>query len=929
MMLSDGRLISSLRIAECKAVLEAAPFSVALPSGRTLVADLRGHIEKCRAAEVAGSAQPISPWLIAGGAGGAGGGHPPQPPQPPAPPLLDAQLAPGGASAPDAAAALISPSAGSMYIEASSLNALGAPFPYVASDPLVVVPPQHWIYHALREQDSLWADGIVPVTGTPGRIKISALAVLLTSACYLAQDATDLPLGSTIQLVELNRISDLLGPVLMGTILPSNDFQIIETFANAVKLLAAPSITLSASSFQLRECCPVGSIEVTGICTLVRSGTWMSDPFPLHRFNVLNCITGCPSHWSMRNPATLHPVITAVDSDFFSQGGLAPPGIAHLAQDRTTFFDFVKSCFLFGAIPRHEYFPSPLSYPEYIKYRALDTSYAAGHHSAHAQLLPLILNSSEFSIIVDFLGDAPTSSFATLIASLIQVILPSSFWTRPLDRATLVALIGPLKNFEYVIRKDPMFNLTGSVSEAQALERIRLISLEVQKEKGLTGGRDRSSDSSTSSSSAFAAREVNVLVAQHDAELAQIARAPNTEAGQVEATKIAVRTGSQWIFQAMVKMPSASEVSVYPVSAKINTVAKAQLPRVVALELLKSAGAHSTAAVAQLTNALPVAVLLGVLKGNFPTLSTFAEFYAAYCSSVSLGQQAENFTISSLTADIGNFSSFVSFLVTFFSALGLVVTQLLTLVSLGTTLNLRLGPIHRAQVLSSNLTSALQTSLTNFASTQETWFKIPALGRPAELVAAREKLVEAKDAVELVQSLDLSAYGFGNSFSAASNASFMSPASQAASSSLLMSPSAQAAGSPQKRKSSEKSKSSMKRLAVVASPMAASAGAANKGQGSNVPTSYRTSQCAGYGDVIYWGGYFPLDALSAGWTTRHSGIAFRRENLGAMLCNSDKLDSFLSRVPLSANARELAALQAWWQEKSKDKYVVERPPDFR
>ena len=151
-----------------------------------------------------------------------------------------------------------------------------------------------------------------------------------------------------------------------------------------------------------------------------------------------------------------------------------------------------------------------------------------------------------------------------------------------------------------------------------------------------------------------------------------------------------------------------------------------------------------------------------MLKGNFPTLSTLTEYYAAYCSSVSLGQHAETFTVAALTADIGSFSSFVSFLVTFFSAPGLVATQLMTLVTLGTTLSLRLGPLHRARVLSINLTNALQTSLTNFASAQETWLKIPALGRPSELVAAQEKLVEAKDAVEMVQSLDLTPFGFND-----------------------------------------------------------------------------------------------------------------------------------------------------------------------
>ena len=60
-----------------------------------------------------------------------------------------------------------------------------------------------------------------------------------------------------------------------------------------------------------------------------------------------------------------------------------------------------------------------------------------------------------------------------------------------------------------------------------------------------------------------------------------------------------------------------------------------------------------------------------------------------------------------------------------------------------------------------NLTVALETSLSNFASAVETWFKVPAVGRPPQLVAAVDKLREAHEAMELTQQFDMSTYGFG------------------------------------------------------------------------------------------------------------------------------------------------------------------------
>ena len=83
------------------------------------------------------------------------------------------------------------------------------------------------------------------------------------------------------------------------------------------------------------------------------------------------------------------------------------------------------------------------------------------------------------------------------------------------------------------------------------------------------------------------------------------------------------------MFEAMVRLKPARVLAVYPAAAKINAVAKAQIPRMVALEILKTAGSTSPAATANLTLALGTVQLLGILEGSFPSLHTLAGYYSS------------------------------------------------------------------------------------------------------------------------------------------------------------------------------------------------------------------------------------------------------------------------------------------------------------
>ena len=183
----------------------------------------------------------------------------------------------------------------------------------------------------------------------------------------------------------------------------------------------------------------------------------------------------------------------------------------------------------------------------------------------------------------------------------------------------------------------------------------------------------------------------------------------------------------------------------------------------VAIEILKTAGFTSPAATALLTSALGAAPLLGILEGKLPPLQTFANYYSSYINAISIGSQTEVFTIDELTSEIGAFSVFIKFIMVFLAALCLNACDLEQLITLATSLSLRLGAEHRCNVLRLNLTVALETSLNNFGTSIKTWIKIPVVGPPPCLNVAVEKLIETRDAIELFQARDLTAFGFMSS----------------------------------------------------------------------------------------------------------------------------------------------------------------------
>jgi len=267
--------------------------------------------------------------------------------------------------------------------------------------------------------------------------------------------------------------------------------------------------------------------------------------------------------------------------------------------------------------------------------------------------MPLILPT--FTHLGIFLSGAPESRHVGLLSALIQVLLPAALWSRPLDAQLLASLNTELRSYSYILSGRNAIDLATCSSDSAALDFLRLIADEISKEKSLGNGRDRSADgnlasSSAASSSFSSGRDVNILVAEVEPILAAIWRTPNTEAGQVDALKLALRSGSQWLFDAMVRLKAVTVLSVYPAAAKINAVAKAQISRTVAIEILKTAGSTSPAATAELTSALSAVSLLGIIEGQFPPLRTLASFYSSYLNAISIGTQHEILSVYALQA---------------------------------------------------------------------------------------------------------------------------------------------------------------------------------------------------------------------------------------------------------------------------------------
>ena len=122
--------------------------------------------------------------------------------------------------------------------EASSISQIDGAF--IRSDPIVRVPVSNMLCCALRLRPEFWLENVCPTLGASGRMSLSTVSLLLTSACIIHQDAYDLVLGTTVNLDELERISNSLGPLMSGAALPSRTDKVIEAFALCVAMLTGP-----------------------------------------------------------------------------------------------------------------------------------------------------------------------------------------------------------------------------------------------------------------------------------------------------------------------------------------------------------------------------------------------------------------------------------------------------------------------------------------------------------------------------------------------------------------------------------------------------------------------------------------------------------------------------------------------------------------
>jgi hypothetical protein len=100
-------------------------------------------------------------------------------------------------------------------------------------------------------------------------------------------------------------------------------------------------------------------------------------------------------------------------------------------------------------------------------------------------------------------------------------------------------------------------------------------------------------------------------------------------------------------------------------------------------------------------------------------------------------------------------------------------------------------------------------------------------------------------------------------------------------------------------------------------------------QGSNVVGSFSSAECPGQGEVISWGRQLYLvKSISAAWRAAHPKIPFRRDFIGALLCNSTNQGIFLSRVPADISPPVVTALQSFWASDTKAALAISKTPEM-
>jgi hypothetical protein len=248
------------------------------------------------------------------------------------------------------------------------------------------------------------------------------------------------------------------------------------------------------------------------------------------------------------------------------------------------------------------------------------------------------------------------------------------------------------------------------------------------------------------------------------------------------------------------------------------------------------------------------------------------------------------------------FSSFISFVVTVFTAMSIDVSDLRNFVSSATSLSERLNDSPAA--LAINVQFAFEASFVSLASALSTHIKIIAPRPTPILVASVERINQAHIAISQAQSMDLSFFGLSH----ASHAALSSATESSSETKRKVTFGTVDATSPKRvEKSSD------------------SSAAETEFDFKPVPRQI----CKDVGEVLHWHHYYSLTSLKKEWKKVFPQVPWHDDVIFPIMCNSKREGVFLVRCRNTLSTAQKNSSHIWWRQDEKAKHQIPVPPDFR
>ena len=300
--------------------------------------------------------------------------------------------------------------------------------------------------------------------------------------------------------------------------------------------------------------------------------------------------------------------------------------------------------------------------------------------------------------------------------------------------------------------------------QSSAQERVQRIREEMRRRHAISSGKSMGGcvGPEKLSSSSSAQLYTKVLYGATEV-LDAINKCPHTEEGMLTVLKLATSSGNMAILAALAKVPAGSVVATYPALGRLQVNASAMMGRRVANELLKLLPDFSASMQKKLTSVFSRSTeIIGVFDGKLPSTEVMVTWYSSYREITSLNGNFAAVGVSSVFQNLELYSSFCSFVVTIFLALGFVVQGILTISQQAQVLLERLSAQDGRQVMLGAVKECFESSFRIWASSVKTALIVLSLDPPPALIPIVRPLQEANQAIGQIFKSDLSSFGLGS-----------------------------------------------------------------------------------------------------------------------------------------------------------------------